>query len=639
MSSLSISPQVSTELINAWNKTRQFSLQAIHIEAPLGTGSKHVLNQFQRTVAQECFTWHIRFRENLYGWEILPTIINGLWKTLRHSKGVSALVQEQLRNKLDDPRMQGILDSMAESLQKALDSDGGQIVLPKENPLMGLVLVARALMAEYPMLFIFENLHHCHSYQPYVFLQALLEQSEKTRTMVVVQTEPINEKSSMWLPEQLLFLLRNNSFSSIGLEPWNLDEISAFLRARESSLDPELTLLWTDGRQECVAEVLDWTTEDSFAMDSFLSKSIRLNDSNSPEKSDHFLRLGALFGWRFPIKPIAEMLQLDWDDAITILREQEHLIEIDGTFAMFKRVLHQIRLMEDTIRSLPDAAGTTADNIFAYIGRSYPDYLISSAKIYAKLERFSESHECSKLFWDLDDDVLWLAMLEIMIRWNLEFPPYLMAPIWIRSARYQFKHNPQQAFSFKERALKWSVDRDVYEVAIDILRQSGRALQKNQLYTEAEKQFNQAIDVAIVQKDFFLNADIRIDLLELYVSAKENRRAAEQLLLLEKLEMSQVQRIRLLGVHARLSQADGEHDKAAVLFLESRKLAGKAFKWGIATDSTLLAVEALLDANKKEEARRLLEFIQEEAKRHDRLSLWKILDDRCVKDEENNPNE
>jgi tetratricopeptide (TPR) repeat protein len=634
MSSLSISPQVSTELMSAWKKARSFSLQPYHIEAPIGTGSKHVINQFQRDISTECFTWHVRFRENLYGWEILPTLTNGLWKTLRHSKGISELVQEQLKEKLDDSRMQGILDSMAESLQKALDSNGEKLVLPKENPLMGLVLVARTLMSEFPMLFIFENLHQCHSYQPFVFLQAILEQSEKTRTMVVVQTEPINDRSSMWMPEQLLHLLRNNNFNSVGLEPWSLEEISTYLHARNSELDPELVLLWTDGRQECVAELLDWIDEDDFALEAFESKTLRLAESIKPELGDHLLRLGALFGWRFPIEPLAKMLKIEVDEAKTLLEEQSHLVEIDEDMAVFKRVLHQLRLSEDTIRNLPEAAGTTADNIYAYIGRSRPDYLISSAKIYAKLERYTEAHECTKLFWDLDDDVLWLAMLEITIRWGLEYPPYLMAPIWIRSAKYQFAHNPEQAFSFQERALRWAIKNDIYEVAADLLRQGGRFLYKIGQHSEAEKQFSQALDVVITQNDEFLNADIRIDMVEMYVGGKENRRAAEQLLLLEKLSLTQVQRIRLIGIHARISQIEEDHSKAAALFLESRKLASQILKWGIATDSTLLAIEALLDDNKSDEARKLLTFISEEAIRHDRVDSWKLLHIRCTEMEE-----
>ena len=41
------SSKEQTELMKSWAEARNFNLQTCHIEAPVGTGSKHVLNQFQ----------------------------------------------------------------------------------------------------------------------------------------------------------------------------------------------------------------------------------------------------------------------------------------------------------------------------------------------------------------------------------------------------------------------------------------------------------------------------------------------------------------------------------------------------------------------------------------------------------------
>ena len=117
MSSLSISPQVSTHLLEQWSQVRDFSAQVCHIQAPVGTGSKHVINHFQREIAGECLTWHIRLRENLYGWEILPVLVNGLWKTIRHSSNMVAMVRKSLELDLGDDRLNDILRGMSESLQ------------------------------------------------------------------------------------------------------------------------------------------------------------------------------------------------------------------------------------------------------------------------------------------------------------------------------------------------------------------------------------------------------------------------------------------------------------------------------------------------------------------------------------------
>ena len=133
---------------------------------------------------------------------------------------------------------------------------------------------------------------------------------------------------------------------------------------------------------------------------------------------------------------------------------------------------------------------------------------------------------------------------------------------------------------------------------------------------EAEKQLQQALAVANQEGFDFLQVDIRIDMLEFYVSNSEIRRASQQLILLDGQRLSEIQRVRLLGVHARMAQAEGAHQKAATLFVEARKVAGAVFKWGLATDLGLLAIEALLDAGTVTAASTMLETLKEEASNH-----------------------
>lgn len=630
MTNVSISSECSTQLINSWQKVRNSESQRIHIQAPIGTGSKHVLNHFQQEVANESFTWHVRFRDNLYGWEILPTLTAGLWKTLRHSKGVSQLIQEALRTQSLEPRMQAILDAMADSLEQAIESNGEKLQLPSDNPLLGLVLLARTLMTQFPILFIFENMEQCHSYQPYVFLDAVLEESEKTRSMIIIQTQPLTERSVRWHPEILLHLLRSREFESYGLEPWKLESVQQFLEARDVDVDPELMLSWTDGRQECVAEMIAWLGLDPKGGEAFDSQSIRFGDSANPEKTEELMRVGALLGWSFPIEILHKMLGLTKEQVLELLEEQTHLLEISDGKIFFRYVLHQLRLFEDTIRNFPEIAGQVADNIYSYFGRTRPEFLSQAAMIYGRLERDAEAHEATQMLLDLDDSVLWLAMMEIMIRWNLDYPPYIMSLMWKKASEYQFKHNSGQASSFQRRALDWAKENDDYQTAIDVLRQGGRYLSKQDQYTVAESQFHQALQIAVVQEDLLLQADIRIELVEFYIAGTETRRAVEQLLVLEQLDLSEVQRIRLLGIHALISRSEGDMDKSLRLFLEARRLAKNISHWGLATDLGLLAVETLIDSEQEEAADKYLNVIKDEVEEHDRLEKFQILEKRIL---------
>ena len=125
-----------------------------------------------------------------------------------------------------------------------------------------------------------------------------------------------------------------------------------------------------------------------------------------------------------------------------------------------------------------------------------------------------------------------------------------------------------------------------------------------------------------------MQVDTHIDRVEFYVSNSEVRRASKQLILLDGQDLSEVQRVRLLGVHARLAHAEGGHQKAAALFVEARTVAGNVYKWGLATDLGLLAAEAMLDAGALEEATQMIQVLHSECESHDRMEPWSILSKR-----------
>ena len=629
MSSLSISPQVSTHLLEQWSQVRDFSAQVCHLQAPVGTGSKHVINHFQREIAGECLTWHIRLRENLYGWEILPVLVNGLWKTIRHSSNMVAMVRKSLELDLGDDRLNDILRGMSESLQHSHENENVQLRLPSDNPILGLVLMARAIMREVPLLIVVENVQFCHSHIPLVFLLAALQDAQKTRTMVVLHSTVLNDSTVSSFPIPAQALLSTLTGSVIGLEPWDETETAAFFSLRGLKDIPMVDwMAWTEGRQELLAEMVVWVGEDPLASKAIANRQLVFTPTEHAERTEQCLRVGALLGWRFSMGQVATLLGISTEEAIETFKQQPHLIEIEVENASFKYVIHQLRLMDDTLRELPEIAGSVADNIYATFGRTRPEQLVQAARLYNRLERHAEAQEALRLYQDLDADVLYLAMLEVLIRWGIEFDTAVMEPLWSRAARHQFTQNPDVASAFQQRALKWSADHGAASLALELYRQGGRFYMKRDQILEAEEQLQQALAVAHQEKFDFLQVDIRIDMLEFYVSNSEIRRASQQLVLLNGQRLSEIQRVRLLGVHARMAQAEGAHQKAATLFVEARKVAAAVYKWGLATDLGLLATEALLDAGTVSAASTMLAALQEEASNHDRTEPWTILFNR-----------
>ena len=133
--------------------------------------------------------------------------------------------------------------------------------LPADNPILGLVLMARALMREIPLLIIVENVQFCHSYIPLVFLLATMQDAQKTRTMVVLHSTVLNDDTVASFPIPAQVLLSTLQGTSVGISPWTEEQAAIFCQEREIG-DPPLQewMAWSQGRQEMLAEMVAWVS-------------------------------------------------------------------------------------------------------------------------------------------------------------------------------------------------------------------------------------------------------------------------------------------------------------------------------------------------------------------------------------------
>ena len=123
-------------------------------------------------------------------------------------------------------------------------------------------------------------------------------------------------------------------------------------------------MAWSQGRQEMLAEMVVWSQQDPLSEKAIAERQLVFAPTDSSEFTEQCLRVGSLLGWRFSIEQVATMLGVD-AEKVDCLRLQGHLVEIeeDDNNASFTYVLHQLRLMEDTIQQLPQIAGSVADNL------------------------------------------------------------------------------------------------------------------------------------------------------------------------------------------------------------------------------------------------------------------------------------
>ena len=197
-----------------------------------------------------------------------------------------------------------------------------------------------------------------------------------------------------------------------------------------------------------------------------------------------------------------------------------------------------------------------------------------------------------------------------------------MAPFWVRSARIYLLESPDTAHDFYRQALRWTLDANRYEAAVELLRLNAQTQLLNEQYFDAEKTYLYALEIATSQGNEQLNVDIRIDLLSLYTNIAQFRSASTQLTLLESLPLSTLQRIRLLGVHAEMNLRDGHYIQAATLLLEGRKISQQIRRWDLAIDAALSAIEALHVGDRAADAKSLWLALREEATQSNREDRW-----------------
>ena len=190
---------------------------------------------------------------------------------------------------------------------------------------------------------------------------------------------------------------------------------------------------------------------------------------------------------------------------------------------------------------------------------------------------------------DLDADVLYLAMLEVLIRWGIEFDPSVMETLWVRAARHQCTQNPDVALAFQQRALKWAADHNTPVLAIELYRQVGGSAKQDQPMDS--ERHSESDRLARQEELTFLQVDTRIDLWSSMYQYR-TRRASKQLILL--LSRTTEATCAFVYVHARLAQ-EGGHHKAAVLFVGVRTVA-EMYTSGVGNGPGLLAAEAIADA-------------------------------------------
>ncbi len=256
-----------------WAAARNGEPRMVRVEAPLGGGKRALTSELARTALAEdedVLLWRVILSDEQDGLQNLIRLYAGLFQALHRSPGMRGRVEMALNAQLphEPTRTQNWFQAFIEGLKKGAPKPGEtefQVILPRDNPLVGLIEVTSAIARKFPILLDLHGIQNVHSVGLFAFFEALLDEvilqeDEKYKLLVLMGLEPIDESAKMaWSLPLLDFLeRRDDDLDKLEMAPWGAEEVSLYLESRGKSGDAANLARIASGRPGFVAELVDW---------------------------------------------------------------------------------------------------------------------------------------------------------------------------------------------------------------------------------------------------------------------------------------------------------------------------------------------------------------------------------------------
>jgi tetratricopeptide (TPR) repeat protein len=148
------------------------------------------------------------------------------------------------------------------------------LMVPKDNPLAGLVEILAAISSKMPVIVHISNAHCSHSVATWAMMEALMARCSDRKMLLILSTEAMDTAGSVLFPPPMLHLLerKESDVDNQALAPWGSDEVTSYLASKDLQGNAEAIARVGMGRPAYIAELIE-----------FLKESDRLNDDLAAE--------------------------------------------------------------------------------------------------------------------------------------------------------------------------------------------------------------------------------------------------------------------------------------------------------------------------------------------------------------------
>ncbi|MEC7947607.1 MAG: ATP-binding protein, partial [Myxococcota bacterium] len=446
-----------------WAAARDGDPRAVLLQGPLGAGKRAMMGELTRAALgedEDTLIWRVGMSDEQDGTQSLVRMYAGLFQALHKSPLVRGRVEMALNAALphQPQRVQKWYQAFIEGLKQGAPKPGNQefqVIMPRDNPLIGLVEVATAIARKFPVIFEIQNLHNSQSLAIHAFVEAVLHEIEgddvdddPMHLLMVLGVEPADDVGKTWMSLPLVDLLerRADDLDVVDLQRWGEEEVGRYLTAKGLTSNAAEIARIADGLPGFVAELVDWLEAEGRLSDDLTGISLSdvadttpdadelEGDDDEPADSDEgtpgnrkkatagdaerVAYLAALLGLSFPSGLLADMAGFERESVDDLLDATEGIykeLQFSKPLGTWIYQFHKALLRESVLqRHQTDEDKQLAARVCAFmerflVGRGYP-YLVKALRVYAAADQPQRAAVLRSMALGADQPQVW-AML------------------------------------------------------------------------------------------------------------------------------------------------------------------------------------------------------------------------------------
>ena len=649
-----------------WSAARGGEPRVVRLHAPLGGGKRAATGELSRRAIAEdedTLVWRAVLSDETDGLQNLIRLYAGLFQALHRSPSMRGRVEMALNAQLpNEPRRtQGWYQAFIEGLKKGAPKAGEtefQVILPRDNPLVGLVEITMAIARKFPILMDIQNVHHTHSLGLVALLESLLDEllaqeDEKFHLLVLLGMEPVDDKAKeSWSLPLLDFLeRREEDLDQHALAEWGGEEVEAYLSSRDLSGDGAQIARIAGGRPGFIAELVDWLKENDKLGDDLSSfqmadvtgitpdaDELEGDDDDETDEADgdapkrrkataedaeDVAFTAALLGLTFPSGLVADLRGLERDSVDDLLdatgdvyKELQFSKPLGTWIYQYHRALHResvlVRHQSETDQQHRVLVARAMEQ--ALVPRGYA-YVIKTARMYAEGGEAGRANLMRSMALASDQPQMW-AMAHDLTQYfdEVPWPAPLRRTVFLQLLDRMMKQGGKEierSETLFNQAMEWATgNEDRPMQAVLLLMGSQLDMRRQDLY-RARDRASDALKLFKALGDKNKEAEVHAHLASIELNDGNINAALDQARLAEEVAPTPPMQAQAEFVRGHAARRDPKKLQQAVEhFRKANEIAGKAGLGPQALQAGLAFGETLLASRQPDKAADVLAQVQ-----------------------------